>query len=84
MTRNKQNLRKKARLESNRQFETAAQRGVTISIIHPRQPLVVAPVDKPEGAGWVVTFGAAGVVLAIIALISVVKVIVWAAQKWNW
>lgn len=39
--------------------------------------------DKPEGAGWVVTFGTAGVAIAIIVLIAAVKFIVWAGKTFN-
>lgn len=39
--------------------------------------------DKPEGAWWVVTFGTAGVVVAIIVLIAAVKAIIWAGKTFN-
>lgn len=73
-----------AQMESERQFRLSRNAQVYYAL--PRRTNIEKQtnIDKPEGAGWVVTFGTAGVVVAIILLIAVVKAIVWAAQKWNW
>ena len=84
MTRNKQEARKQARQESNRQFKEVNQRRTTITIINPRQPLVATPVNKPTGLTNLVFDGAVGIIIGIgLAVFVGVKAIAWIGEKFH-
>ena len=86
MKRSNQELRAITRQESDWQFNEVKKRSVA-TYTEPAATACIEVKDRPEGAGWIVLFGAFGIVIGTVVAGAVVygtvEAIIWVAVKFH-